>query len=178
MKNSDVFIRSARWEDRTEIKILHRKVAAQGGGIIHTSSEITDEYIDSFMEESMRNGIILVMENPLHAGIIWAEVHAYKYPVKAFDHILGDLTIVVHPLRQGKGLGKELIRHFLNKIKNSYPNILRVELFVRENNLTSVKFYQKVGFKKEGKFINRIKNQDGSFETPLPMVWLNSNYQG
>ena len=178
MNKSDEFIRTATWEDRAEIKILHQKVAAQGVGIIRSTSEITDEYIDLFMLESMISGLILVMENPLHPGVIWAEIHAYKYPIKAFDHILGDLTMVVHPLRQGKGLGKKLFHHFLNRIENSFPDILRVELFVRENNHTSTGFYQKMGFKKEGKFINRIKNQDGSFETPLPMVWLNPNYQG
>lgn len=56
------------------------------------------------------------------------------------------------------------------------PDILRLELLTRESNTKAIKFYEKLSFKIEGKFENRVLISDNKFESDIAMVWFNKNY--
>ncbi|GAA4276879.1 GNAT family N-acetyltransferase [Aquimarina mytili] len=168
-------IRPAIQSDEPHILALYKKVAQQSGGIIRVTNEITLEYIRDFVSKSIQDGIILVTVNPDDNQII-AEIHAYRIGLSAFRHILTDLTIVVAPDFQGQKIGKTLFNQFLETIESEYPHILRVELFVRENNKNTIQFYSRLGFINEGRQHQKIKNLDHSLETPIHMAWFNSNY--
>lgn len=165
-----VFIRQASLEDLSPILYLYSQVSKQESGIVRSYDEITEAFIADFLKKSSDNGLILLAltDNDELVG----EMHAYNLGVKAFAHILGDLTIVVHPEFQGFGVGRQLFSSFLKKVTQEMPHICRIELFVRENNQKAVGFYEKMGFRKEGIFTKRIKNEDGSFENPIAMAWL------
>ncbi len=64
----------------------------------------------------------------------------------------------IHPCYQGKGLGRFLFSSFLNIIK--YKKIQTVRLEVKGSNVTAIKFYQRLGFKKVAHRANLY--QDGS----------------
>jgi ribosomal protein S18 acetylase RimI-like enzyme len=84
---------------------------------------------------------------------------------------------VVHPAFQGQKLGKFIFEHLLSTVAEKMPHILRLELFVRENNVKAIKFYKKLGFIEEGRHKNKIKNTDNSLETPIEMAWFNPSYK-
>ena len=78
---------------------------------------------------------------------------------------------------QGKGVGKSLLMKLLNTIETERKDILRVELIVRESNKKAILFYERLGFKIEGMFENRIDSRNGAFEADIPMAWMNKNYK-
>ncbi|MDH3708679.1 MAG: GNAT family N-acetyltransferase [Cyclobacteriaceae bacterium] len=173
--SEELEIRMAQLSDSTDIYQLYQRVADDPQGIIRAKSEITTEYVQNFISNSMNTGLILVLT--LNHQII-GEIHAYRYGIEALDHNLGDLTIVIHPRYQGKGYGKKLFEAFLNRIEQLFPDILRVELITREQNLKTRAFYSSLGFKEEGRMSNRIRNAEGHMETPLQMAWMNPDYRG
>ena len=100
-----------------------------------------------------------------------AEIHALKYGLLIFDHILTGLTIAVHPDVQGKGVGKALFRAFLDDLQQVFPEVSRVELESRSSNQKSIGLYQNLGFVEEGRMKNKTRNQDGTYEDSLLMAW-------
>ena len=168
-------IEPAEYDQAFKLHHLYRKVALSPNGLIRRKDEITKDYIDGFMYNSLKNGLILVGTDD---DDIIGEIHAYTPGIYAFQHILTDLTIVVDPVYQGKGVGRNLFEKFLEIVKTQYHHILRIELFVREHNIPIVKFYESLGFKNEGRQEFKIYSSESGFETPLHMAWFNADYMG
>lgn len=166
-------IRKANIEDKEQILALYKKVAVVPDGIIRNSEEIDEEYISQFLRTSIKNGLILV---GLMDEKIVGEIHAIKPNISAFQHLMTDLTIVVDPSMQGRGIGKHIFKQFLNVVETDFPNILRVELFTREHNERNVKFYQSLGFINEGRQERKIYLSKNNFHTPIHMAWFNPKY--
>jgi len=70
-----------------------------------------------------------------------------------------------------------MFNSLLKLIEEKRTDILRVELIARESNTNAIKFYEKLGFKIEGRFEKRINNKNGNFEADIPMAWFNKNYK-
>jgi putative acetyltransferase len=166
-------IRKANIEDKEQILALYRKVTILPDGIIRNPDEIDESYILQFLKASIDKGLILV---GLIEGEIIAEIHAITPNIFAFQHLMTDLTIVVDPSLQGKGIGKRIFKQFLTIIETDFPNILRLELFTREHNERNVKFYESLGFMNEGRQERKIYLSKNNFHTPIHMAWFNANY--
>lgn len=164
-------INSANPQDRGEIFTLYRAVAANEGGLARTAEEISEEYIAHFVGKSLESGLCLVARESDDGPII-GEIHCYALGPRVFAHVLGELTIAVHPDKQGLGVGKRLFTELLRRIEQERPDILRVELIARESNRKAIEFYQKLGFTIEGRFENRIRSVGGGYEADIPMAWL------
>lgn len=158
------------FNDRNELAILYRVVAAVEGGLARTEDEVTEEYVGNFVKKSLETGVILVARQPETRQII-GEIHAYALGPKVFAHVLGELTIGVHPAHQGKGIGKALFTELLSEVSRNRPDILRVELIARESNQKAIELYQKLGFRIEGRLVGRIRSVGGGFEADIPMAW-------
>ncbi len=156
--------------DHAILLALHRAVAEDPNGIARLPEEITDEYIASLLTISPPSGLQLVVEN--EAGQLIGEIHGSKYGLRIFDHILGNLTIVVHPSQQGKGIGKLLFTNFLSEVHQHFPEIKRIELEARASNEASLGLYRSLGFEQEGVYRNKTQNRDGSFVDSIPMALL------
>ncbi|GAB4032626.1 GNAT family N-acetyltransferase [Spirosoma gilvum] len=164
-----VHIRNATPFDKDAILALHREVARISQGIARTESEITKIYIENLFQTTAQYGLMLVAINESDAVV--AEIHASKYGLRIFDHILTGLTIAVHPAYQGKGVGKKLFQAFLNDVQKVFPEVSRVELESRASNQKSIGLYQSLGFVLEGRMKNKTRNQDGTYEDSLLMAW-------
>ena len=108
--------RTATIEDLDRLLKLYQAVARTEGGIARLEHEITPDYISNFLEKSLAAGLIIVGENPDDENELVAEIHAYKPGIQVFDHVLSDLTIVVHPNFQRKGLVKPSLQFFWRKL--------------------------------------------------------------
>ena len=170
-------LRKADKSDTRKVFELYQRVTkAMPGGIARDYNEITDEYVQNFMQESSAYGLEFIIDNPDNKDEIIAEIHCHKMGPKVFDHIFSDLTIVIDPRFQGKGIGKIIFLHLLDHIKNSRPDILRVELVVKESHTGARALYSKIGFVAEGRFEKRFRMPDGSYDTDIPMVWMNTSF--
>lgn len=165
----------ANMEMRDQLKRIHLAVTSIPGGLIRQPYEITDEYIANVIMTATEHGLMLVARE---GEEILGEIHAYTPQLFAFQHLLTDFTIVVHPDHQGRRVGRKLFEAFLEKVQNGYPHILRVELYVRTHNIKNVQFYTSLGFETEGIHARKIYTGQAQFETPQQMVWINPGYIG
>lgn len=169
--------RTAVIDDVDRLVGLYKSVAEVDGGIVRLANEITHDYVRKFCEKSLESGLIIVAEHPDDPNMLVAEIHAYKKGFSAFDHVLSNLTIVVHPDFQGKKIGRTILTIFLEEVGRNHPNIGRVELIARESNAKAISLYQSMGFLIEGRLEMRIKGTDGHYEADIPMRWENPNYE-
>jgi ribosomal protein S18 acetylase RimI-like enzyme len=169
--------REAKIEDLDSIYKLYKEVARKTGGLARSADEITEGYVEDFVRKSIASGMIIVGDHPEVSGELVCELHAYRKGIAVFNHVLGDLTLVVHPAFQGKKMGRTIFSIFLNEIYTHRPDIGRVELIARESNTKAIALYQSLGFRIEGRMEMRIKNTDGTYEADIPMSWQNPNFE-
>ncbi|MEM1339355.1 MAG: N-acetyltransferase [Bacteroidota bacterium] len=169
----EIEIRKANTQQVDPLFNLYRAVAGLKDGLIRRPDEITQDYVAGFLGKSQENGLCLVAH---FMDEVIGEIHATTPGIFAFQHLLTDLTIVVHPNYQGKGVGRKLFALFLDTIQNEYSHILRVELYTREHNHRNIKFYESLGFVNEGRQHQKIYSSHERLETPLHMAWFNPFY--
>jgi ribosomal protein S18 acetylase RimI-like enzyme len=169
--------RTATPEDLDAIVKLYKEVARTEGGIARLESEITKDFVRNFLDKSLASGLIVVGEHPDNTSELVAEIHAYKAGIQVFDHVLGDLTIVVHPDFQGQRLGRTILTIFLEEVGRNRPDVGKVELISRESNEKAIALYQSMGFLIEGRLEMRIRTTDRHYEADIPMGWQNPNFE-
>jgi len=162
-------IRSSRLSDIDGIVALYRAVGAAGGGLARSPDEVTRDYVRDFLDASLAGGIALVAVDD--SDKIVAEIHTRLLGPRALSHVFGDLTIAVHPSRQGQGLGRRIFSELLTIARRDCPHVLRIELKSRETNSRAIAMYESLGFRREGRMENRIRLIDGSLDADIPMAW-------
>jgi len=168
--------RFATLNDKYKILALYREVTSRPHGLVREAYEITEEYVDKFLGNSLADGIILVVDDGEGAGLV-GEIHTYRPTLIALSHVLEHLTVAVHPSFQRRGVGRALFIAMLDKVRSDHPEILRVELIAKESNHAAISLYKSLGFLEEGRMEKRIKKPDGSFEADILMVWMNPEYK-
>jgi ribosomal protein S18 acetylase RimI-like enzyme len=169
--------RTAVPDDLSAIVKLYKAVAARAAALARTAEEISEQYVEDFLAKSIADGVIIVAEDPEDDSQLIGEIHAYKRGVKVFDHVLSELTIVVHPDHQSKKIGRTIFTIFLEEVALHHPDIGRVELIARESNAKAIRLYQSLGFLIEGRLEMRIKTPEGNYEADIPMGWQNPNFE-
>ena len=167
---TDYAIESARPDDAPALLALYRAVAAIEGGLARSVDEITPDYIGDFLSASLAHGYSVVARLP--DGTLAGEIHAYSMGPQKFAHVLGELTIAVHPAHQGAGVGRALFRRLIDIVAHERPDILRIELAAQESNARAIRFYESLGFVIEGRMTGRVASVGGGYEADIPMAWL------
>lgn len=166
-------IRSSQVSDVDGIVALYKAVGKAGGGLARTPDEVTRAYVGDFLHAALNGGVALVATDD--AGAVIGEIHTRPLGPRAFAHVLGDLTIAIHPQWQGRGVGRRIFSHLLAIVETQMPHVLRVELKSRESNARAILMYESLGFRKEGRMDNRIRLADGSLDADIPMAWHRSS---
>ncbi len=169
--------RTGELSDVPRLIKLHKAVAAVPGYLARTPEEITEDYVTDFLAHSLANGLIIVGENESNPDELIAEIHGYTSELSIFRHVMGDVTFMVHPDHQGKGIGRTIFTIFLDEIVNNRPDIGKVELFTYESNRRALGLYQSLGFMIEGRLEMRAKNPSGNFEADIPLGWVNPGFE-
>ncbi len=129
---------------------LYQAVAAQAGSLARRADEIDSGYVESFVAKASQHGVWLVAED---AHGLCADIHASRPAPRDFQHVLGDLTVVVHPRAQDHGLGRRLFGAFLDHVRRSEPGVSRIELITRDSNVRARHLYESLGFALEAVFV-------------------------
>jgi RimJ/RimL family protein N-acetyltransferase len=170
-----VNIRKATIGDREEIAEIYRAISRSIEGISRRPHEITDTYVYSLLNKKPSEIVFLVAVDEEDSVV--GAVHGIKNGLEMFSHILCDLTVLVRPDMQSKGIGHKLSFAFLDHVFNSRPDVMRVEMEVIDA-LDRCEVYEAVGFVKEGMHKKRIRRPDGAFSDSVLMAWHNPNFEG
>lgn len=167
-----VTIRAGTAGDAPAIRALYQAVGARAGGIARAPDEVTAEYVEGFIAKALDRGIIVVAELEGMQGLA-GELHAWRTHIRSFAHVLGDLTVAVHPDVQGLGIGRRLFTALLETVERAMPEVLRVELVTQESNARALRLYESLGFVREGRMERRIRTPLGAgVEADIPMAWF------
>ncbi len=159
-------IRPAVPADRDAILALHKATAAMPGGLARAPEEVTPTYV----EAAIASDICLVAVEP--DGFVCGEIHATRAALALFAHVLGGLTVAVHPERQGHGIGSTLFEALIAWAREAQPPILRIELETGADNSGAIRLYERLGFRLEGRQAARGRHPDGRFEDDILMGML------
>jgi GNAT superfamily N-acetyltransferase len=159
-------IRPASQADRDAIVALHKAAAVMPGALARAPDEVTPTYADGAIASDL---CLVAVETD---GTVVGEIHAKRETVAIFAHVLGNLTVAVHPERQGQGVGSNLFEALITWARAAEPPILRIELAAGAGNPGAVRLYERLGFQHEGRQIARGRLPDGRFEDDILMGML------
>jgi ribosomal protein S18 acetylase RimI-like enzyme len=169
MTLENITIRPGTEADQAAVLGLYQAVASQPGALARRAEEIDAAYIAAFAAKARSAGVWLVAEDS-HG--LCGDIHASRPQPRDFQHVLGDLTVVVHPRAQDQGLGRRLFTAFLDHVRQQETGITRIELITRESNARARHLYESLGFSLEGRLRSRVRHPDGSLEDDLFYAWL------
>ena len=167
-------LRKAHTTDRPTIAKIYHEVAEEVKGIARRPEEVTETYIFSLLNKPEDQCIFLVLEDDDQN--ILGFVHAEKMPLKIYNHILTNYTIVVCPGEQSKGLGEFIFVGFLKYLAANRPDVKRLEmesLPIEER----INKFQQLGFKVEARIKDRAYGADGKFYDQVLLAWENPNFK-
>jgi putative acetyltransferase len=163
-------VRPATPEDADAILALHRRVAAQPGGLARRPEEVTADYVAHAMDVAADGGVNLVAVGADEA--LCGELHVERMKLAIFAHVLTDLTVAVDPDWQGRGVGSALFRALIDTARTMTPPIGRIELWTGASNLGAQRLYERLGFRIEGRMTGRGRLPDGTVDDDIVMGLL------
>ena len=163
-------IRPLTAADAAAVLALHKAAAATPGGLARMPDEVTPAYVQAFLAKAAADGVVLGGWS--EDGALLGEIHATRMSPALFAHVLGDLTVAVHPDGQGHGVGTALFGALITAARRMTPPIGRVELMTGSGNLGAIRLYERLGFRHEGRLIGRGRLSDGRVEDDIAMALM------
>lgn len=161
-----VSFRPLRLTDASALLALMRR--AEGG-----LGRLPDEMDLAWMEEALTGALVGGLAIGAWDGAqLVGMIKASRMPSVQFQHVLWDLTVAVDPEAQGRGIGFGLFAKLLANAATLTPKVERVELVVREGLTHAIRLYERLGFRREGRFERRFRLPNGAYEADLPMALL------
>jgi ribosomal protein S18 acetylase RimI-like enzyme len=149
------------------LKLYCAAASVEASGLARSPEEFSLEYVQGFIGRAATDGVTLgAFLNDRLVG----EIHAARPGPRQFYHILGDLTVAVHPDAEGKGVGSALFLAFFDAAAAMLPAIKRIELIARSGNLGALRLYERLGFVSEGRLVGRVLLPGGQTEDDIPMA--------
>lgn len=160
-------VRVALLEDATAIAAAEAETAAIPGMLVGRPGEIPLGAYRAKIAALEEKGRYIVAEDE---GALVG--HAFLDPMEmlANAHVFR-LSIVVHPGRRGRGIGRALL-HDLLAWASTDTRVRKVELLVRATNQPAIRLYRAVGFVEEGLFKRRVRRLDGTYIDDIAMAWF------
>jgi ribosomal protein S18 acetylase RimI-like enzyme len=163
-----ITVRAISPDDSEAVFALHRAAASiPGSGLARGPGEITLSYVRQFVEGCGADGVIL---GAFEGDRLLGEIHVNRSAPRQSAHVLGGLTVAVSPDAQGKGVGTLLFGALRDMVRSLEPKVTRVELIARSGNERALRLYERLGFRREGRFVGRVCLPDGTIEDDIPMA--------
>lgn len=173
----NLVIRPATINDAAALRLAEIAITNAGIGVVQGVDDIPSS--DEEYGEQLKK--LLEVENAEH-NICFA-VSEYEGAVIGFAQLerskpqltrhIATVSIGVHPLRQGIGIGRALMNYLLDWAKHSdNPKITRVELNVLADNSRARHLYESLGFELEGIRKRFVRNNKGQYFDDCIMALL------
>jgi len=112
----------------------------------------------SRLTEAKNSHLIVAEDNGRLIGIVGCKGVEHKRAA----HVATLVGVGVLPKYRGKGIGRKMLEKMIAWVKNK-TKVERLQLTVYADNLTAIRFYEKLGFVKEGLFKNYAKSVNGGY---------------
>lgn len=161
---SHVSVRPLSLADAPAVLALMRRAE---GGLGRLPDEMDLPWMEEALTGALTGGLAIgAWDGSRLAGVIKAS----RMPSVQFQHVLWDLTVAVDPEAQGQGVGYRLFSELLANAAALTPRVERVELVVREGLAHAIRLYERIGFRREGRFERRFRLSNGAYEADIPMA--------
>lgn len=137
------------------------------GGLGRLPEEMDLPWIEETLKVALTGGLAFGAWNRTH---LVGMIKTSRLPSVQFQHVLSDLTVAVAPEAQGHGIGYRLFVKLLADAATLTPRVERVELVVREGLAHAIRLYERIGFRREGRFEGRFRLTNGHYEADIPMA--------
>lgn len=139
---------------------------------LESGGDYTIERLKFFLTETEIKDIffwaISIKQNHKHIGNIKIDPINERNGLGEYGILMGDKT------EWGKGYAKEASIAIINYCFNKY-NLRKITLGVIEENISAVRLYENLGFKREGLFIEH-GIYDGKYRNAIRMALFNDKY--
>ncbi|MDQ0256562.1 RimJ/RimL family protein N-acetyltransferase [Evansella vedderi] len=168
-KSNDTFvIRTANSSDGYGMHQLTKEVLEEEKGLIMTLRDFNMTIEDQMRKNDMylnhpQTLALLAEHNRTLIGILTLEP---EYLIKTMHR--GNLGIVIKKEYRSLGIGKKLMTTALSWAKKN-RTYEKIELEVLESNKNAIALYEKLGFIKEGNFVNAVKHNEQKYEDLIRM---------
>jgi hypothetical protein len=159
-----------------EIYRLYLEVAkAFPDSITQHISEITPDFVNEILTLSMRYGLAMVAED--QGGNMVGFFKAFTSPYRNLAHVMMNTTLISTPDSIGRKTFVLLLRGFLDKLKNEYRHIYKLQGRPHETNRGAINCYLRNGITMEHIFNDHIFNFNRYvLENEVIVSWLNPNF--
>ncbi|WP_158266211.1 GNAT family N-acetyltransferase [Allosphingosinicella deserti] len=161
---TDPAFRPLRLSDAPDLLAVMRRAE---GGLGRLPSEMDLPWMEEALAGALAGGVAI---GAFTGARLIGVIKASRMPSVQFQHVLWDLTIAVAPEAQGCGVGCRLFAELIAAARALAPPVERIELVVREGLTHAIRLYERVGFRREGRFERRFRLSDGRYEADLPMA--------
>jgi ribosomal protein S18 acetylase RimI-like enzyme len=161
-------IRPGTTDDIDALLALQQTVAGESATLARAPDELTRDHVASAVTKSLATGVFLLASEGVD---VVGAIYCYALGPRQFAHVLGELTVAVRRAHQGQGIGRRLFEALLEQIRSDRPDVTRVELLVRSDNVGAQRLYTSVGFREEGRLRDRIRLPDGTILDDVMMAW-------
>lgn len=157
--------------DADSLNALDQLLVEDGRGMVLASSQVrgvTDER--ARIEKHLQNpGVSIHLVAVLEDGRVIANAKIQQFFPALLQHV-GVIDLGVAPEFQGFGVGRAMMDQLLDLADTDV--LLRLELYVREDNARAIKLYESLGFRHEAARKSFVRLPDGRFVNDLIMVKL------
>lgn len=171
MSNPNYKIRDVELQDAASINVLDHRLTEDGRGMVlgpQDVGNVADERarIEAHLQNS---GASVELVAVLNDGRVIANAKVCQFPRALCKHV-GLIALGVDPEFQGCGVGRAIMFALLESIDSQV--FLRLELYVREDNVRAIKLYRSLGFSHEAVRKSFARLSNGTFVNDLIMVKL------
>jgi putative acetyltransferase len=137
------------------------------GGLGRLPDEMDLPWMEEALSGALMGGLAIGAWDGSH---LVGMIKTSRMPSVQFQHVLWDLTVAVDPDSQGRGIGYRLFAELFANAATLTPRVERIELVVREGLTHAIRLYERLGFRREGRFERRFRLSNGAYEADIPMA--------
>lgn len=162
---SEATVRLALISDDSDLYATERAIISEGVGVVQGIEDLPptlDQYREKFCARiSQRPEDCLYAVGSRHSHSV-GYVQIERIMPRRLRHV-GVVSVGVHPLHQGLGLGRALMRYALSWATCVQPPLVRLELGVQCDNYRARRLYETLGFSREStrrRFVRNIRGEE------------------
>ncbi len=169
-------IRQAKKDDKAKVIDLFIHSIANKKNLLNASL-VESTFVNEFINNAIEQGNLLVVENLENELELIGEVHYYyNTTLNSSDEYSRELTFFSRLERRKEDIDSDLIEWLFGEIEKKHKDVFSVEITTPVRDTACVEAYRERGISIEENYRGRLKNQNDSYKTVVPLAWVNPSF--